>query len=215
MFFFISWGSRVIRRLFGAPEQHYCEICHQERTFHNVVVYKVFHIWWIFRWVTQKTYARLCGVCQNGPKLAASAVEVKGAPSPIPFLDRMGWSIGVGGVAALGLMGFVSSASSSRQQAAELAHPQVGDVYEVDLAKLETHPEASEMYSAVQVASVAGDSVTVRMPKGYFTRETGAFTAVNGGRARSPDFYDTETVQLSLAALPKMQQDRVILKVER
>ena len=51
--FFISWGSRVLQRIFGEPEQHYCDICREERTFRKMVTYKVMHIWWIFRWVAE------------------------------------------------------------------------------------------------------------------------------------------------------------------
>ena len=54
--FFISWGSRVHRNTFGAVDEHYCEVCHQTRPFRKTVTYKTFHLWWIFRWVTQKSY---------------------------------------------------------------------------------------------------------------------------------------------------------------
>lgn len=213
--FFLSWGSRVIQRLFGAPEQHFCEICKEDRLFRNMVAYKVFHIWWIFRWVVEKTYARVCETCHNGPRLAAAQFEVKGVSSPIPFVDRMGWSFGVGGVAALGLMGFVASSASTKSDAAALLHPAVGDVYEVDLAKLEKNPEAPAMYSTLLVSKVTAGAIEARVPKSYSTAYRGMSDVVSDGRARQASFYGDETATFTLADLQKMQKDGVILHVDR
>src|SRR3569832_2868204 len=99
--FFISWGSRMYQRLFGDAGVHHCDICREQRTFRMMVTYKVFHIYWLFRWVTSRTYARICTVCNNGVVVDASAIDPKDAKAAIPFMDRMGWSVGVGGLAAL------------------------------------------------------------------------------------------------------------------
>ncbi|MFL5030652.1 MAG: hypothetical protein ACJ8E1_12330 [Xanthobacteraceae bacterium] len=213
--FFISWGSRVIQRLFGAPEQHHCEICKEDRQFRNMVTYKVFHLWWIFRWVVEKTYGRVCETCGNGPRLAKAQFEVKGAPSPIPVIDRMGWSFGVGGIAALGVMGFVAVSADDKADAAALLHPAVGDVYEVNLAKLEKHPEASEMYSTLLVTRVSGDAVEARLPKAYSTAYRGMSDSVSDGRAKRSDFYEDMTATFTLADLQEMQKNGVILNVDR
>jgi hypothetical protein len=215
MFFFISWGSRTYQRLFGAPEQHHCDICKEDRTFRNVVTYKVYHILWLFRWVVYRSYARVCMICRNGPQLPASQFEVKGAVSPIPFMDRMGWTVGVGGVAALALMGFVAISNETQADAAALARPAAGDVYEVDLAKLQVHPEAPEMYSTMLVTRVSADTVEVRLPKTYFNRMSGTSAAVSDGRAKSSAFYGDEVLTFKLASLPQMQKDSVILHVDR
>ncbi len=215
MFFFISWGSRVYQRIFGEPELHHCDICREERTFRTVVTYKVFHLWWIFRWVAESNYARLCTICRNGARIDKRDIEVKGAKSPIPFIDRMGWSFGVGGVAALAVMGSVASATEGQRQDAWLNQPAVNDVYEVDMTKLESKPEATEMYSTLEVARVSGGTVDVRIPKGYFKTLRGVSAAVSDGRAKSPDFYEPQVVTYSLATLHKMRQDGAIVSVER
>jgi hypothetical protein len=213
--FFISWGSRVLQRIFGAPEQHHCDICREERTFRKMVTYKVFHIWWIFRWVVESNYARICVVCRNGSRIDKKDVVTIGAKSPIPFFDRMGWSFGVGGLGALAVMGSVASAAQGQREATWLDRPAVNDVYEVDLTKLVKTPEASQMYSALEVVRVSGDAVDVRVPKGYFKSLGGVSAAVSDGRARSPDFYEDRIATYSVAALHRMKQDGVIVSVER
>lgn len=213
--FFFSWGSRVIQRLFGAPEQHYCEICKEDRLFRNMITYKVFHVWWIFRWVVEKAFGRVCETCHNGPRLEARQFEVKGVPSPIPFMDRMGWSVGVGGVAALGLMGFVASSAETRSDTAALLHPAAGDIYEVDLAKLEKNPEASAMYSTMLVTRVTADAVEARVPKSYSTAYGGMSDVISDGRAKRADFYEDEVATFTMADLQKMQKDGAILHVVR
>lgn len=214
--FFISWGSRVYRRIFGEPEVHHCDICREQRTFRMLVVYKVYHIWWLFRWTVEKEFARICTVCSNGRRVDEKDILPKGSKSPIPFMDRMGWSVGLGGVAALVAMGAVASATQSNRDAEWLSHPAVNDVYEVDLAKLMQKPAASEMYSSLEVVRVADGAVDVRLPKIYFNRQSGISAAVRDGRATKADFYlDDKVLNFKLAALQKMHDDGTILSVDR
>jgi hypothetical protein len=214
--FFISWGSRVYRRVFGEPEVHHCDICREQRTFRYLVAYKVYHIYWLFRWVVDKNFARVCTVCSNGKRVDEMDILPKGSKSPIPFMDRLGWSVGVGGIAALVAMGGVASAMQSSHEADYLSHPAVNDVYEVNLAKIMTKPEMSEMYSTLEVARVSDGTVDVRLPKIYFNQLRGASDAVSNGRAKSDDFYeDGKVLTFKIANLQKMQDDGTILSVDR
>jgi hypothetical protein len=182
-----------------------------------MVIYKVYHIWWIFRWVADKKFARVCTVCSNGRQIdEKDAAMPTGKASPIPFGDRLGWAFGVGGVAALVAMGGVASATQSNREAEWLTHPAVNDIYEVDLTKLMRNPEATEMYSALQVIRVSGGSVDVREPKIYFNQQKGVSDAVSDGRATRPDFYeDGRVLTLKTADLQKMHDDGTILTVDR
>ncbi|MEI9996537.1 MAG: hypothetical protein WDM91_18210 [Rhizomicrobium sp.] len=213
--FFISWGSRVCRRIFGEPSVHDCDICREQRTFRNMVIYKVYHVWWLFRWVVNKDFIRVCTVCNNGVRIDEHDVVPKGAKSPIPFMDRMGWAAGLGGVAALAAMVSVAGAAQSHREDAWLSQPEVNDVYEVDLAKLTTNPEASVMYSTLEVVRVSGGAVDVRLPKTYFDKMSGVASAVRDGRAKSPDFYSDKVMSIQVAALHKMHNDGAILSVDR
>jgi len=214
--FFIWWGSRVYQRVFGEQEVHHCDICREQRMFRNVVTYKVWHIWWIFRWVSEKHFARVCTVCNNGQKIDEKDVLPKGAKSPIPFVDRMGWAFGVGGIAALVAMGGIASANQSRNEAEWLSKPAVNDIYEVDLTKLLRNPDKSEMFSSLEVVRVSGDSIDVRVPKTYFDQQRGISDAVSNGEARKPGFYvDGKILSFKIADLQKMHDDGTILAVDR
>jgi len=215
MFFFISWGSKVVRRAFGPAETHHCEICNADRSFHRMVIYKVHHVWWLFRWVTQTTYARVCDVCHNGVVIPAPPAPAKGAASPIPFMDRMGWATGLGGLAGLVVLGGVAIAAEGQAETGYLANPVAGDIYEVDLTKVLAHPQAAQMYSTFLVTQVTPDSVQVRLPQTFFNTLSGASSAVTDGRARSTAFYTDEQMTLPRTALPKMRTDGAILEVQR
>jgi hypothetical protein len=214
--FFISWGSRVYRRIFGEQEVHHCDICREQRTFRMLVVYKVYHVWWLFRWVAQKEFARICTVCSNGKRVDEKDVLPKGSKSPIPFMDRMGWSVGVGGLAALVAMGAVAGAAQNHREADYLGHPAVNDIYEVNLAKFLDKPEAAVMYSSLEVVRVADGSVDVRLPKSYYNKQRGISDAVNNGQAKQPDFYlDDKVMTLKFAQLQKLHDEGTILSVDR
>jgi hypothetical protein len=213
--FFISWGSRIYRRIFGEPEVHHCDICREQRTFRKMVIYKVYHIWWIIRWVAQKDFARVCTVCNNGVRIDESTLDIKGKKSPIPFMDRMGWAASLGGLAVLASMGVAASAMQSRNEDAWVSQPAVNDIYEVNLAKLLKKPDASEMYSALEVVRVSDGTVDLRLPKNYYTAEKGVSDAVSNGQARSADFYTDKVMTIQIASLVKMRADGTILTVDR
>jgi hypothetical protein len=213
--FFISWGSRVYRRIFGEPSVHDCGICREQRTFRNMVIYKIYHVWWLFRWVADKDFVRVCTVCNNGVRIDEHDIVPKGTKSPIPFMDRMGWAAGLGGVAALVAMVSVAGAAQNHREDAWLNQPAVNDIYEVDLARMTTNPQASVMYSTLEVVRVSGDTVDARLPKTYFNQMSGVTSAVSDGRAKSPDFYGDKVLSFQLAALQKMREDGTIISVDR
>lgn len=213
--FFISWGSRVYRRYFGVREQLFCTVCAQERDFVSVVIYKVVHILWAFRWVTEKTYARVCQICGRGDKLNTAEVE-KGLKKPIiPFIDRMGWIFGVGLIAVFVTGAAISGEVQRRNDIAYLQKPAVNDVYEIDLAKLEKTPEAPVMYSTMIVTNVSGDAVEVRIAKIYSNQLSGIQADVDDGKAKSSDFYAEQRAVFPLAGLRKMRDDGALIAVVR
>ena len=214
MFFFISWGSKVVRLVFGGPETHHCEICKEQRSFRKIVTYKVNHVWYLFRWVSQKSYGVICEICRNGHVIDTRAAEAAAGKSPIPFMDRMGWVAGLGAIGVLGATVAVAGAVDTSRDQASLASPAVGDLYEVDLAKFEKTPEASVMYSSLLVSKVTPDSIEVHMPKSYSTGLSGVQDAVSDGRARKLDFYTDEVMAIPRSGLAKLKADGAIIRVE-
>jgi hypothetical protein len=212
--FFISWGSKMVRLVFGGPEAHHCDICREERTFRKIVTYKVHHVWWIFRWVSERTYGLICEICRNGHVINTKAAEAAAGKSPIPFMDRLGWTTGLGAIAALSATVAVAGAVDNNRVVAELEHPVVGEILEVDLAKFEKNPQAPYMYSAVQVVRVTPESVDVLMPKSFSNELAGIQEKVTDGSARRPDFYTDEVVSIARGGLKKLHDDGAIIAVE-
>jgi hypothetical protein len=106
----IIWGSRGNMIDLGQHSTQYCAVCERERPFHLVLLYRYWHLYWIFCVVTKKTYTLQCSVCRRGSQLAASDVEKALPKQPIPFMHRMGLAIGVATVVLLVLVNTVFGA---------------------------------------------------------------------------------------------------------
>src|SRR6185503_11682998 len=109
------------------------------------------HVYWLFRWTTDRTLYRMCGNCLGVEYLEEQAVQPAAVKSAIPFMDRRGWTIGAGIIASLFGLGTIAAAADSSENQAFLQAPHAGDVYEVDLARMIDKPEKPVMYSAMRV----------------------------------------------------------------
>ena len=210
----------MVQLLFGAPETHHCDICQQERTFRQVVTYKVHHLWWIFRWVTDKSYGVICQICRNGHRVEARAAEASVSKNPIPWFDRLGWAGGLGGLAVLGSLGAVAAQAEDALYINQIEHPQVGDIYEVDLMKLGAKPNAEDttangMYAPLMVTRVTAAGVEVRVPVQYATTASLLHEKITDGTAKAPAFYGPDIAHYTVGELKKMRADRALLSVDR
>lgn len=86
----IVWGSSGKQLDLGAVEERECETCQQSRSFRLSLVYKTFHLYYIFKRVTEKQYWMVCEACENGWELDSREVERALGKSPIPAWDRYG-----------------------------------------------------------------------------------------------------------------------------
>ena len=213
--FFISWGSATKFFNLGAAGQFWCRTCEKDRNFITMLRYRVHHILWLFRWITGKTYSQICEVCSHGHELDKAEVEASLEKSPIPVIDRLGWAVGAGAVAILGAGAAVADSNHKVEETQFLAKPHVGDIYEVDIAKLLKNPEKPVMLSAMRVTSVQDGRVEMQMPKGFYDDLRGVQKDVSNGKAASEDYYTSERESFTTAGLKKMQDDKVILDVIR
>src|SRR5215467_13164356 len=88
----IIWGSGGDIKDLGVTEPRTCSTCDKERPFKLLLQYKYAHLYWLFRWITEKNYLLACDVCRRGWKLNTADVESKLAENPIPFMTRCGWT---------------------------------------------------------------------------------------------------------------------------
>jgi len=86
----IIWGSGGRQVDLGLLEEAHCENCQTVRPFKLTLVYKYFHLYWVFKCVTQKKYWSACNVCNRGHELETGKVEQALEKSPIPLGHRYG-----------------------------------------------------------------------------------------------------------------------------
>ena len=56
----IIWGSRGQNVILGVREHRDCEKCQTNRPFRLMLQYRYGHLYYVFRWVTQKQYFLAC-----------------------------------------------------------------------------------------------------------------------------------------------------------
>jgi len=104
----IIWGSGGRHVDLGSLEHAHCQTCEADRPFKLTLVYKYFHLYWVFKCVTQKKYWAACNVCNRGYELESSKVEQTLEKSPIPLTHRYGLAV-LGVLVAVVVIGIVAS----------------------------------------------------------------------------------------------------------
>jgi hypothetical protein len=212
--FFISWGSRG-KVVDGGPAGHlHCAFCDQDSYFRLVIAYTVRHIYWIFRWVTDRHAYTTCGNCggAHGADLSDYPREAKQA---IPKWDRFGWAAGLGGIGAIIATGSIAAAADHAADQTYIAAPHTGDIYEIDLAQLMKQPEAPQMYTTARVVKIEGQQVEVELAKGYYKEWRGVDKDLNDGTAATAEYYSADHLAIPIPDIAKMQASGVIHDVRR
>ena len=160
------WGSRGGVADLGAQGSRPCPVCEKERNFRLMLQYKVSHVWYVFKWVSEKQYAIVCEVCQRGEKLATQAVEAKFGKPRIPATKSRTWMFVVAVLACMFGYAAVQGPRDAERYAGYLASPQKGDLYLANLSSLQQRPQSLEMYGVLRVRSVSGDRVEFDIVQG-------------------------------------------------
>jgi hypothetical protein len=213
--FFISWGAHSELAQVGESEILHCSRCEADTNWSTMIAYTVRHVYWLFRWTTDRTLYRMCGNCLGTEYLEDSAVQPDAVKAAIPFMDRRGWTIGAGIIASIFGLGTIAAAADSSQNQAFLQAPRAGDVYEVDLARIFDKPERPVMYSAMRVVDVKADAVEVEVADLFYDDLRGVQRDVRERKAFYPGYYRPERLKIDKAALNRMQSEGVIIDVER
>lgn len=209
---FFAWGSRRKAALVGDAGIRDCTACEKPASFTSMIEYTARHIYWLFRWTTNRTEYLQCGNCGAAHPTQGRSF---GAANAIPFWDRRGWMVGLGIIAAVIALGAVAVAADHRNDTGYIAAPQVGDRYEADLAKLQRNPEAARMYGVLRVTRIGASDVEVELSKGYYDKWRGVDRDVSSGAAKRGDYYGTERIAFPRAAIKKMFDEGVIRDVDR
>ena len=213
--FFISWGAHGALSQVGESEVLHCSRCETETHWSTMISYTVRHVYWLFRWTTDRTLYRMCGNCLGIEYLPDEAVGPQAVKAAIPFMDRRGWTIGAGIIASIFGLGSLAAAQDASDNRAFLQAPRSGDVYEVDLARMLAKPEAPVMYSAMRVVEVRPDAVEVELADLYYADRRGVERDMRERKTSNPGYFRPERAVFPKASLDRMRAEGVILDVER
>jgi len=87
----LVWGYDDRMQELSPAGTHYCSTCAGERSFTHFLGYRRNHLWFLFSFVTDRHYYRLCDDCHEGFELEARVVKPALPAHPIPFYTRYSW----------------------------------------------------------------------------------------------------------------------------
>jgi len=211
----LIWGSKGEVAELGVQDTRACPTCEKERPFKLALQYKVHHIWYLFKWVTQKQYMLVCDVCHRGAVLPAKEVEPKLAKNPIPVLSRYGWVLLVALIASVGVFSSFEGQERDARIVQLLDAPRAQDLYVVNVASLLKNPESSVMYGVLRVKSVQGTDVEFEVPSVTYSKSKGATKDLRNGKLSDAGYFTPRTLTLTAAELKTLNTDGAIHSIER
>ena len=102
-----------------------------------------------------------------------------------------------------------------KRDLALIASPTVGDVYEVNLAKLSNPPKSAIMYSTARVTNVTGDVVQIQLAKRFCSQAGCLRPAISSKQIRSDDYYGNLKYISTTDLLKEVRRNKGILRVYR
>ena len=212
---FLSWGSsRKVADVGDAGIRH-CSACDKDAPFSRIVSYTSRHLYWVFRWVTQRTPLLVCGNCGASYSATDEDADPAEVRKAIPLWDRRGWLVGVGGATALVATVSFAAAADSANDKVYIAYPRAGDLYEADLAKLSTTPEAPRMYSAMRVVRADAKTVEVEIGTLFYADMRGLRRDVSSGKTAVSSYYGPQHAMFTRESIKKMYADGIFEDVKR
>jgi hypothetical protein len=128
---------------------------------------------------------------------------------------RRGWALGLAAVAVVIAATVLINGRAKARDLALLDSPEVGDVYEVNLAKLSNPPKTKIMYSTARVTDVTGDVVQIQLAKRFCSQAGCLKPAIASKAIRSNDYYGDLHYVSTKDLLKQVQRNKGILRVYR
>lgn len=212
----LIWGSRTVSNDLGQEEVKACPTCEKERPFHLYAQYRLHHIWYLFKWVTQRQYLRLCEICHRGTEVAAETLAPDVARAGVPLFHRFSWTI-LPALLAVGIaFGILDDQRRDRRNAELIAAPKVGDYYAADIARLgRSGGDDKYRYGVMKVRSVSADNVEFVLPRVGYSKISGALKELTSPDADKADNYGTSAVQVPKADLKALLDSGVMHSIKR
>ncbi len=132
----LVWGSGEGRSVMGDMPATKCATCGQMSPRTAVVLFKYFHLWYLFSFLTGRDYMTICNSCGGVAELDKAEADANFPSDNIPFLRKRGWMLFVGAILAIVFFVAVGSYMSGVRLKGLLESPAVGDLYAANLAKI-------------------------------------------------------------------------------
>lgn len=210
----LIWGSRGESKDLGQIETKPCPTCEKDRPFHLYVNYRLHHIWYLLKWVTQRQCLQLCEVCRRGAEVDKSSPMQAKAKAAIPFYHRFSWAILPALMVPIVVGGIMADGERGARNAELVAAPRNGDAYVVDMSRLLKDGDAKFRYGVMRINAIKGSNVEFILPKVTYNKVTAA-TRDLGSRANEDTYFSTSTVQVPRADLKQLQDSGAIHSIRR
>lgn len=203
----LVWGSGGGHAQIAEAGTGLCANCNAVRPFSFGVNYRYAHIWYIFKWITSRSYVRLCSVCEKGSKVTKAEALAGGVEPKLPGLPRWVWVAIAALIIGLVILGFQSAEETKRRVADMVAHPKTGDVYLLDLANVSSSYSDGHAYGLMKVTTVAKDGgLTVVTANEASDRLSGARKDLRkSDYAADANFDADDPIELSAARVAQLR----------
>lgn len=211
----LVWGSKSGVADLGSQGNRHCPVCERDRTFRLMLQYKASHLWYVFKWVSEKQYAVVCEVCHRGEKLVAQLVEAKLGKPDIPTTSGRAWIAIVAAVAGLLVLGVVAGGRQDERTKERLASPQMSDIYVMNISSLQQSPQSLGMYGLLRIRKVEGDRVEFDTPAVVYEKVTRANKDLKNGKLADPGYFVQAPLVLTRGDLEALQRSGALQSIER
>jgi hypothetical protein len=211
----LIWGSRSESKDLGPVETKMCPTCEKERPFHLFVQYRLHHIWYLFKWVTQKQSLQLCEVCRRGTDVDTASPLMAKAKGAIPAFHRYSWAIIPALLSVAVIFGIMENGDRSARNAELIASPRSGDTYVVDISKLLRDGDSKFKYGIMRINAVQGASIELALPKVTYNKLSGASKDHSDARQGGTDYFTDKTIRVPVADLKPLLDNGVIQNIRR
>lgn len=209
------WGSKGGVADLGPQASRHCPVCEKERNFRLMLQYKVSHVWYVFKWVSEKQYAIVCEVCHRGERLVARVVEAQLGKPKIPTTSRRAWMVVAATIACLVVLGSLGASRQAERTNGFLASPRINDIYVINVSPLQKAPQSLAMYGLLRVRKVDGDRLEFDTPAVVYEQVTRATRDLRDGKLADPGYFVAAPLVLSRGELKALRRSGTLYSIER
>ncbi len=132
----LVYGSGEGQSVMGDLPAETCPACGQKVARRVLCVWKYWHLWYLFSFVTGRSYKTVCPACGAVAVYDRDSAMAAGLSDNIPFMKRRGWVLGALAVFCVLVFVVVGNAIKAERLKGMIGAPLTGDMYMADLAKI-------------------------------------------------------------------------------